>query len=179
MLIPQVLLLNRLWLPVDQECFYKTTTVLIKTEDGSKTTFAKVLLDSASHHIIMTGMLAKQLQLNSQRKETLSTSKFAVRGPQKVSTCVAHFNLITKDGSCLPLANGICISIRLLEQFKENLRYEFSDFLLSISIDRMADSIIQNSELSITIDMLAGSDYFWTIHCGHRENGIAICLIQT
>jgi len=36
------------------------------------------------------------------------------------------------------------------------------DFLLSISADKMADTTPRNTELS-TVDLLIGSDYFWTI----------------
>ena len=63
----------------------------------------KVLLDSASHRTFMMDQLVKQLQLKSERKELLPISIFAARGPQEVSTYVGHFNLITKDGSCLSL----------------------------------------------------------------------------
>ena len=51
----------------------------------------------------MMDQLVKQLQLKSERKELLPISIFAARGPQEVSTYVGHFNLITKDGSCLSL----------------------------------------------------------------------------
>ena len=81
----------------------QTATVPIQTADRSTAILAKVLLDSASHRTFMTDRLAKRLCLNSQRKEVLSVSTFAARGPQEVSTYVVHFNLMTKDGSCLSL----------------------------------------------------------------------------
>ena len=106
----------------------------------------------------MTDRFAKQLQLNSQRKEILSISTFAAKGPQEVNTYVVHFNLITKDGSCLPLYANV------INQISGPVQRGSSDmdFLLSISVDRMADSIPQNSEPS-GIDLLIGFDYFWTM----------------
>ena len=64
---------------------------------------AKVLLDSASHRTFITDQLAKKLKLTCDREELLSVSTFAARTPQQVNTFVVHFNVITKNNSCLPL----------------------------------------------------------------------------
>jgi len=138
----------------------QTATVPIQAADGSKI-LAKVLLDSASHRTFMTDRLAKQLKLNPQRKEILSVSTFAARSPQDVSTYVVHFNLVNKDGSYLQLHANVINQITGPIQ-KGPLQSSDMDFLLSISADKMADTIPRNSEL-ITVDLLIGSDYFWTI----------------
>lgn len=139
----------------------QTATVPIQTADGSKIISAKVLLDSASHRTFMTDRLAKQLQLNSQRKETLSVSTFAARGPREVNTYVVHFNLVTKDGSCLPLHANVISQITGPIQ-RGPLQSSDMDFLLVISVDKLADSIPGDSKAD-SVDLLIGSDYFWTI----------------
>ena len=136
-------------------------TVPIQTADGSATILAKVLLDSASHRTFMTDQLAKRLCLNSQRKEVLSVSTFAARGPQKVSTYVVHFNLMTKDGSCLSLHANVINQIN--GPIKRGpLQSSDMEFLLSIAVDKLADTIPGDSETD-SIDLLIRSDYFWTI----------------
>ena len=106
----------------------------------------------------MTDRLAKQLLLNSQRKEVLSISTFAARGPQEVSTYVVHFNLLVKDNSCLPLhsnvVNQITGSIK-----RRPLQSSNMDFLLLIAIGKLADTIPGDSETD-SIDLLIGSGYF-------------------
>ena len=139
----------------------QTATVPIQATKGSETIMVKVLLDSASHRTFMTDRLAKQLQLKSERKELLSISTFAARGPQEVSTYVVHFNLITKDGSCLSLHANVINQIT--GPIKRGpLQSSDMDFLLSIAVDKLADTIPGGSE-SDSIDLLIGSDYFWTI----------------
>ena len=139
----------------------QTATVPIQRVDRSEKIFAKVLLDSASHRTFITDRLAKQLRLNSERKEVLSISTFAARGPQEVSTYVVHFNLLTKDGCCLPLhanvVNHITGPIK-----RGPLQSSDMDFLLSIAVDKLADTIPGDSETD-SIDLLIGSHYFWTI----------------
>ena len=139
----------------------QTATVPIQATKGSETIMVKVLLDSVSHRTFMTDRLAKQLQLKSERKELLSISTFAARGPQVVSTYVVHFNLITKDGSCLSLHANVINQIT--GPIKRGpLQSSDMDFLLSIAVDKLADTIPGGSE-SDSIDLLIGSDYFWTI----------------
>ena len=139
----------------------QTATVPIQTADGSTTILAKVLLDSASHRTFITDRLAKRLCLNSQRKEVLSVSTFAARGPQEVSTYVVHFNLMTKDGSFLSLHANVINQIT--GPIKRGpLQSSDMEFLLSIAVDKLADTIPRDSETD-SIDLLIGSDYFWTI----------------
>ena len=139
----------------------QTATVPIQATKGSETIMVKVLLDSASHCTFMTDRLAKQLQLKSERKELLSISTFAARGPQEVSTYVVHFYLITKDGSCLSLHANVINQIT--GPIKRGpLQSSDMDFLLLIAVDKLADTIPGGSE-SDSIDLLIGSDYFWTI----------------
>ena len=139
----------------------QTATVPIQTADGSTTVLTKVLLDSASHRTFMTDRLAKRLCLNSQRKEVLSVSTFAARGPQEVSTYVVPFNLMTKDGSCLSLHANVINQIT--GPIKRGpLQSSDMEFLLSIAVDKLADTIPGDSETD-SIDLLIGSDYFWTI----------------
>ena len=136
----------------------QTATVPIQATKGLKTIMVKVLLDSASHRTFMTDRLAKQLQLKAERKELLSISTFAARGPQEVSTHVVHFNLIIKDGSCLSLHANVISQIT--GPIKRGpLQSSDVDFLLSIAVDKLADTIPGSSK-SDSIDLLIGSDYF-------------------
>ena len=54
------------------------TPQVVVCKDGSKCQ-ARVLMDSASHRTFMTEQMAKQLNLLSQRSESLSVSTFGTR----------------------------------------------------------------------------------------------------
>ena len=136
----------------------QTATVPIQKADGSEKVFAKVLLDSVSHSTFDTDQLAKQLQLNSQRKIVLSISTFVAKGPQEVSIYVVHFNLLTKDGSCLPLHVNVVNQITGPNK-RGSLQLSDMDFLLSIAVDKLADTILGDSETH-NIDLLIGLGYF-------------------
>jgi len=69
--------------------------------------------------------------------------------------------LINKDGSYLQLHANVINQITGPIQ-KGPLQSSDMNFLLSISADKMADMIPRNSE-PITVDLLIGSDYLWTI----------------
>ena len=80
----------------------QTAIVPIYCANGSIVS-AHILLDSASQRTFMTEKLAKQLNLPSERKETLSISTFGSQGPQSIDTYVVHFTIITKKGSSMSL----------------------------------------------------------------------------
>ena len=136
----------------------QTATVPIQSNDGSKTISVKVLLDSASHCTFMTDRLAKQLQLVPQYKEALSVSTFAARKPQDVNSYVVKFNLVTKDRCCLQCHANVVEQITGPIQ-RGPLQLSDMDILLSISPDKLADTIPGNMEPS-TVDLLIGSDIF-------------------
>ena len=139
----------------------QTATVPIQSNDGSKTISVKILLDSVSHHTFMTDRLAKQLQLVPQYQEALSASTFAARKPQDVNSYVVKFNLVTKDRCCLQLHANVVKQITGPIQ-RGPLQLSDMDILLSISPDKLAGTIPWNMEPS-TVDLLIGSDYFWSI----------------
>ena len=139
----------------------QTATVVVQSSDGLKSATIKVLFDSASHRTFMTDKLAKRLQLSSQYREALSVSTFAARRPQDVDTYVVQFSLITKNGTSLPLQANVINQITG-PIYRGPLQSSDLDFLLSIPTEKMADSIPKNLELG-TVDLLIGSDYFWTI----------------
>ena len=139
----------------------QTAVVPIQTADGLTTVMVKVLLDSASHRTFMTDQLAKRLKLTSERKELLSVSTFAAKTPQQVNTFVVHFNLITKNKSCLQLHANVINKITGPIQ-RGPIQSSDLDFLSSISPDRMADTVPRDTE-PVNVDLLIGSDYFWTI----------------
>ena len=139
----------------------QTATVLVQSSDGLKSATVKVLFDSASHRTFMTDKLAKRLQLSSQCKEVLSVSTFAAKRPQDVDTYVVQFSLMTKDEISLPLQANVINQITG-PIYRGPLQSSDLDFLLSIPTEKMADTIPKNMEPS-TVDLLIGSDYFWTI----------------
>ena len=68
------------------------------------------------------------------------------------------FNLMTKDGSCLSLHANVINQIT--EPIKRGpLQSSDMEFLLSIAVDKLADTIPGNSEAD-SIDLLITSDYF-------------------
>ena len=109
----------------------------------------------------MTERLAKQLKLTPQYKELLSVFTFAARKPQDVSTYVVEFNVMTKYNTCMHFHANV------IEQItgpihRGPLQPADMAFLMSISADRLADAISDSLEPS-TVDLLIGSDYFWSI----------------
>ena len=141
----------------------QTALVPVQSSDRKRTILVKVLLDSASHRSFITERLAKQLHLTSQSKESLSVSTFAARKPYDVSTYVVEFNVITKDKSCMHFYANVIEQITGPIQ-RGPLQPADRDFLMSISADRLADSIPPSGSLeSNSVDLLIGSDYFWSV----------------
>ena len=85
-----------------EQMLLQTAIVPIYCGNGSIVS-ACILLDSASQRTFMTEKLAKQLNLPSERKETLSILTFGSQGPQSIDTYVVHFIIITKKGSSMSL----------------------------------------------------------------------------
>ena len=78
-----------------------------------------------------------------------------------VSTYVVEFNVMIKDNTCMHFHTNF------IEQItgpihRGPLQPADMAFLMSISADRLADSIPDSLEPS-TVDLLIGSDYFWSI----------------
>ena len=88
-------------------------------------------------------------------------STFAAKTSQQVNAFVVHFNLITKNKSCLQLHANVINKITDPIQ-RGPIQSSDLDFLLSISPDRMADTVPKDTE-PVNVDLLIGSDYFWTI----------------
>ena len=105
--------------------------------------------------------MAKRLNLQPQRTESLSVSTFGTRKPQNLDTYVVNFNIITKDGS----PNSLYANV--LQQItspipRGPLHQADVEFLQAITPEKLADNIpIQST--SVAIDILVGSDYFWNI----------------
>ena len=74
---------------------------------------------------------------------------------------MVQFSLITKDGTSLPLQANVINKITG-PIYRGPLQSPDLDFLLSIPTEKMADTIPKHVEPS-TVDLLIGSDYFWTI----------------
>ena len=144
-----------------EEILLQTAIVPAQSDDKTETVSVKVLLDSASHCSFMTERLAKQLKLVPQYKELLSVSTFAARKPQDVSTYVVEFNVMTKDNTCMHFHANV---IEQITGFIHRGPLKPADmaFLMSISADRLTDSISESLEPS-TVNLLTGSDYFWSI----------------
>ena len=122
-------------------------------KDGSKFQ-AHVLMDSASHRTFMTEQMAKQLNLSSERTELLSMSTFGTRKPQSLDTYVVNFSIITKDGSSVSLHANVLTQADIA-------------FLQAITPEQLADSIPTHPS-KVTIDILLGVDYFWSVIDGGR-----------
>jgi len=120
-----------------------------------------ILLDSASQRTFMTEGLAKKLGLPSQRKETLSISTFSSQCPHTIDTYVVHFTIITKESSDLNLNANVLTQITSPIQ-RGPLQPSDLKFLQLISHEKLAD-VIPDSADTDTIDILIGSDYFWSI----------------
>jgi len=135
----------------------QTAIVPVCCSDGSVIT-ARVLLHSASQRTFMTNRMAKLLKLPSQRMETLSVCTFGSQDPQSIDTYVVHFSIITKDGTQLDLQANV------LNQITSPIQRGPLDieFLQLISPTQLADLIPESLEMA-SIDILVGSDFFWSI----------------
>ena len=116
----------------------QTAIVPVYCANGSIVS-ACILLDSASQRILMTEKLAKQLNLSSERKETLSISTFGSQGPQSIDTYVVHFTIITKKGSSMSLHANVLnqITSPILNQ-RGPLQKANLEFLQSITSEKVA-----------------------------------------
>ena len=92
----------------------QTAQVVMCGKDGVQCQ-AHILMDSTSHRTFKTEQMAKQLNLLSQRVESLSLLTFGTKKPQHLDTYVVNFNIIVKDGSSLPYV-PVCFN-RLLVLF--------------------------------------------------------------
>ena len=143
-----------------EKVLLQTANVPIQMVDGT-IIMARVLLDSASHRTFMTEKLAKELKLQTKCKEMLSVSTFGAKNPYDVDTYVVNFNVMTKDNLPLPLHANVVNKITGPIQ-RGPLQSADLEFLVSISSERMADTVPKTSE-PVNIDLLIGSDYFWNI----------------
>ena len=109
----------------------------------------------------MTEKLVRQWKFQPQCKELLSVSTFGAKNLQDIDIYVVDFNLITKDDSPLQLHANVVHKIAGPIQ-RGPLQLSDIEFLLSISPEKMADTVLENSEPT-NIDLLIGSDYFWNI----------------
>ena len=97
----------------------------------------------------------------SQRSESLSVSTFGTRKPQSIETYVVDFNMVTKDGLLIPLQANVLQQIT--GPIRRGLLHQADvEFLQAITPERLADSIPVQSDLA-SIDILLGSDYFWSV----------------
>ena len=93
--------------------------------------------------------------------EMVSVLTFGAKNPYDVDTYVVNFNVMTKDNSPLPLhANVVNKIIGPIQ--RGPLQSADLEFLVSISSEKMADTVPETSE-PVNIDLLIGSDYFWNI----------------
>ena len=119
---------------------------------------ARVLMDRASHCTFMTEQMAKKLNLQLKRKETLLVSTFGTKKPQNLETSVVKFSITTKE------LLTVILHANVLQQITSPIRRGplpkiDTEFLQAIAPDKLADTIpVQLS--SATIDILLGSDYF-------------------
>ena len=143
-----------------ERVFLQTAQTFVCGKDGVKFE-ARVLMDSASHLTFITEQMAKCLNLQPQRTESLSVSTFGTRKPQNIDTYVVNFNIITKDDSSISLYANV------LQQITSSIRQGplhqvDGEFLQAITPEKLANNIpIQST--SVAIDILVGLDYFWNI----------------
>lgn len=74
---------------------------------------------------------------------------------------VVEFNVITKNKACMHFHTNVVEQITGPIQ-RGPLQPADLEFLMSISANRLADSVPANLEPS-NVDLLIGSDYFWSI----------------
>ena len=151
---------DHILLTTGERVLHQTAMVPIYCANGSIIS-ARILLDSASQQTFMTQRLAKQLNLPSQQKETLSISTFGSQGPQTMDTYVIHFTIITKEGTHMNLHANVLDQITSPIQ-RGPLPQTDLEFLQSITPEKLADIIPRSSKVA-TVDILVGSDYFWSI----------------
>jgi len=105
----------------------------------------------------MTETFARKLNLPVVHREKLLISTFGFQGPQNIDTYIVNLTLPTKEGLQLNVLKQITAPIR-----RGPLQEADLVFHQAITPSKLADSIPRSSELAL-INILVGSDYFWSI----------------
>jgi len=154
------------YLIAGEQVLLQTAIVPVRSTDGKNLINARVLLDSASQRTFMTTKLAQQLNLSCEYKEHLSVATFGAEKTRSVDTYVVHCQVQSKDGSYLSLSANVLKQITTCIQ-RNPLSQEDLEFLRLIPSNQLADKFPIEAELA-TVDILIGSDYFWSIIDNHR-----------
>ena len=149
----------------------KKGTVLLQTaravasnEDGTKTKDVRILFDNGSQRSYVTNTLKSQLNLGTMKKETLHLNTFGEQNFRKQDCDMVKIHL-TKPG-CEEIeicALGFPVICSSLPSKVDVTQYPHLDNL------EFADDFDSNSNDSI--DILIGSDYYWSVVNGEAVRG--------
>ena len=151
----------------------KKGTVLLQTAravasnaDGTKTKDVRILFDNGSQRSYVTNTLKSQLNLGTMKKETLHLNTFGEQNYRKQDCDMVKIHL-TKPG-CEEIeicALGFPVICSSLPSKVDVTQYPHLDNL------EFADDFDSNSNDSI--DILIGSDYYWSVVNGEAVRGEA------
>ena len=149
----------------------KKGTVLLQTaravasnEDGTKKKDVRILFDNGSQRSYVTNTLKSQLNLGTMKKETLHLNTFSEQNYRKQDCDVVKIRL-TKPG-CEEIeicALGFPVICSSLPSKVDVTQYPHLDNL------EFTDNF--DSSRSDSIDVLIGSDYYWSVVNGEAVRG--------
>ena len=150
-------------LAAGEQVILQTATTTVSADHGPPTrTRARLLLDSGSQRTYMSERLASKLRLQPVLEEPLSVSTFGDTRPFTVNTSLVHFQLGLKDGSCMALTANVIPNITGAIH-RGTTPAADEAFLRALPPDMLADNIPSANDNASEVDLLIGSDFFWTI----------------
>ena len=148
-------------LAAGEQVILQPATTTISADHGPPTR-ARLLLDSGSQRTYMSERLASKLRLQPVLEEPLSVSTFGDTRPFTVNTSLVHFQLGLKDGSRMALTANVIPNITGAIH-RGTTPATDEAFLRALPPDMPADNIPSANDNASKVDLLFGSDFFWTI----------------
>ncbi|CAB4023458.1 hypothetical protein AWC38_SpisGene24962 [Paramuricea clavata] len=145
----------------------QTARAVATNEDGSKTCPVRILFDSGSQRSYLTDDLKRKLNLNPIKTETLYLNTFGDSKHERKSCQLFNLNLRDRDNEitliwalnfpviCSPLPSTV----------------DIFDYQHIRGLDLADSSEIQDDHHSDTVDVLIGSDHYWSFMYGETIRG--------
>ncbi|CAB4006955.1 G2 M phase-specific E3 ubiquitin- ligase, partial [Paramuricea clavata] len=145
----------------------QTARAVATNEDGSKTCPVRILFDSGSQRSYLTDDLKRKLNLNPIKTETLYLNTFGDSKHERKSCQLFNLNLRDRDNEITPIwALNFPVICSPLPSTVDIFDYQHIR-----GLDLADSSEIQDDHHSDTVDVLIGSDHYWSFMYGETIRG--------
>ena len=145
----------------------QTARAVATNEDGSKTCPVRILFDSGSQRSYLTDDLKRKLNLNPIKTETLYLNTFGDSKHERKSCQLFNLNLRDRDNEITPIwALNVPVICSPLPSTVDIFDYQHIR-----GLDLADCSEIQDDHHSDTVDVLIGSDHYWSFMYGETIRG--------